>query len=184
MQLTAWSAYWGYCGRSRQRRTKTVRARCGHSGYCSRPRLPPLLFKGMMNCSLQINLAMTRFRVFLNDFWEKIMRFMGIGLPVLAILSFAVLPIESASAAGSPAFCGTWLKLCNKTCPGGPGTCGGVCSARHKACLSSGCFHFNTPGPRCQSNALDETATAKVKTSLREGRPVGCGPNFGGRPCD
>ena len=45
------------------------------------------------------------------------MRLIGIGLPVLAILALGVLSIEGASAAGSPAFCGTWLKLCNKTCP-------------------------------------------------------------------
>lgn len=110
-----------------------------------------------------------------------IVRLVGAGLMVLSI---GLWPIDAPLAAGSKAFCGTWLRLCNKTCTDGPGTCGGVCSARHKACLSTGCFNFNVPGPRCQGNAKDELATSKVNKAMREGRPVGCGPRFGGRPCD
>jgi hypothetical protein len=103
---------------------------------------------------------------------------------LLAILSVGMLSIEGASASGSPGFCGTWLKLCNKTCPTGPGTCGPVCSTRYKGCLSSGCFFFNVPGPRCEGNAKDQAATTGAKKAMKEGRPVGCGPKFGGRPCD
>ena len=102
---------------------------------------------------------------------------------LLAILSVGMLSIEHVSAAGSPGFCGTWLKLCNKTCPNGPGTCGPVCSTRYKGCLSSGCFFFNVPGPRCENSAKDQTATTGAKKAMKEGRPVGCGPKFG-RPCD
>ena len=36
---------------------------------------------------------------------------------------FALLGAGDASAAGSPAFCRTWLRVCNQTCPNGPGTC-------------------------------------------------------------
>lgn len=111
-----------------------------------------------------------------------IVRYLIVGL--LSVLAAALVRVESVAAAGSPAFCGTWLKLCNRTCPGGPGTCSGVCSARYTACLASGCFQFNVPGPRCQGNARDETATSNVKKAIRAGRPVGCGPRFGGRPCD
>lgn len=116
--------------------------------------------------------------------WGAAVTLFSIRLLVLAALATALLPLEGAAAAGSAAFCGPWLKLCNRTCPNGPGTCSAVCSGRYQACLSSGCFFFNTPGPRCQGNARDETATSKVKKALRGGRPVGCGPRFGGRPCD
>lgn len=113
------------------------------------------------------------------------MRFPGIGFLALAtMLSVAVLAMAPASAAGSRAFCGTWLSVCNKTCSGGPGTCGGVCAARHSAWLSSGCFNFNVPGPRCEGNATDQTATTRARDTMRKGQAIGCGPRFGGRPCD
>jgi hypothetical protein len=111
------------------------------------------------------------------------MQFIAIGLLALAtILSVIVFSIEPTFAVGSRAFCGTWLNLCNRTCPGGAGTCGEVCGARYNACLSSGCFHFNTPGPRCQGNAVDQAATTGIKNRMQKGLPVGCGPRFG-RPC-
>src|SRR5882724_13142914 len=111
---------------------------------------------------------------------EGALRLKGFGWLVLAtMLSIAVFTSERASAAGSRAFCGTWLKLCNKTCPGGPGTCGGVCSTRYDACLASGCFYFNVPGPRCQGVAADQAATTAVKDRIQKGQPVGCGPRFG-----
>jgi len=112
------------------------------------------------------------------------MRFFRFGPPALAVISIFVLSLDVASAAGSPAFCRTWLKVCNRTCPGGPGTCSGVCQARYTACLASGCFQFNVPGPRCQNNATDQTATTRAKKTIREGGTIGCGPRFGGRPCN
>jgi hypothetical protein len=135
-------------------------------------------------CSIKDHLQLTNqsHRITLHRYTVHGMRQMRFAL--LAILSVSVLSIEGASAAGSPGFCGTWLKLCNKTCTTGPGTCGPVCSTRYKGCLSSGCFFFNTPGPRCENNAKDQAATVKSKKAMQQGRPVGCGPNFGGRPCD
>jgi hypothetical protein len=57
------------------------------------------------------------------------MRRTGIGVLVsVTILSGAIFSIEPTCAAGSRAFCGTWLSVCNRTCPGGAGTCGGVWS--------------------------------------------------------
>ena len=100
-----------------------------------------------------------------------------------AIVVFATAPVAEAMAAGSPAFCRTWLDVCNKTCPGGPGTCSGVCAARHQTCLASGCFPFNVPGPRCEGNTTDAAATARARKTVREGGTVGCGPRFG-KPCD
>lgn len=98
-------------------------------------------------------------------------------------LLIALAGVGDASAAGSPAFCRTWLKVCNQTCPSGPGTCTGVCDGRYQTCLSSGCFPFNVPGPRCQDSTKDQTATAKASKAIDAGRPIGCGPKFG-RPCD
>jgi len=112
------------------------------------------------------------------------MRSIGIGLPLLALLSFTSIQAFTASAAGSAAFCATWLKVCNQTCPGGAGTCRDVCAIRQKTCLATGCFPFNVPGPRCQTNARDEAATIKARKAARDGRGVGCGPRFGNRPCD
>src|SRR5262249_30830527 len=113
------------------------------------------------------------------------MRSIGIALSAaLTILSAIGASVGPTSAAGSRAFCSTWLNLCNKTCPGGPGTCGDVCAARFSTCLSSGCFPFNVPGPRCEGNARDQAATDQVKNRMQKGQSIGCGPRFGGRPCD
>jgi len=116
---------------------------------------------------------------------EGTMRLLQLIFLLLSVmLSLLLLATRQTSAAGSQAFCGTWLQLCNKTCPQGPGKCGGVCANRYKACLSSGCFFFNTPGPRCQGNSKDDIATVNVRDRLQKGLPVGCGPGFGGRSCD
>ncbi len=42
--------------------------------------------------------------------------------------------------------CLAWRKICIDT-----GGQAGVCASRYTACLShpKGCFHFNSPGPRC-----------------------------------
>ena len=101
---------------------------------------------------------------------------------ILLAMLLAILAFDPAFAAGSEGFCGTWLKLCNKTCPEGPGTCGTVCAQRYKGCRSSGCFFFNVPRPRCEGNSDDMVATAKTRDRLQKGLPVGCGPQFG-RPC-
>jgi hypothetical protein len=103
---------------------------------------------------------------------------------ILLLLAVALLPAECLAAAGSPNFCNTWLKVCNRTCPNGPGSCTGVCAGRYQGCLSSGCFFFNVPGPRCQGNTKDETATGKANRTMKEGKTIGCGPRFGGRACD
>jgi hypothetical protein len=109
------------------------------------------------------------------------MRFFRID--VLLLTAILIGAGGAAAAAGSRAFCTTWLNVCNRTCPGGAGTCGGVCAARLDACLSSGCFQFNVPGPRCEANAQDQAATTAVKTRVQKGQTVGCGPRYG-RPCD
>jgi hypothetical protein len=99
---------------------------------------------------------------------ERTMRCTGTRL-WLAMTIFAVagLSVCPAFAAGSEAFCSTWLKLCNKTCPDGPGSCGGACAQRDGGCRTSGCFFFNIPGPRCEGNRNDDIATAKTRDRLQ-----------------
>jgi hypothetical protein len=55
-------------------------------------------------------------------------------------------------------FCAVWQRVCNRTCPGG-GNCASVCRERVAQCQSSGCFHFNSPEPRCFNNASDRGLT-------------------------
>jgi hypothetical protein len=53
------------------------------------------------------------------------------------------------------AFCSGYMQVCRQTCPQGPGKCGAECGRRLDACRSSGCFHFNVPRARCDSNPQD-----------------------------
>lgn len=50
-------------------------------------------------------------------------------------------------------FCNGWHGVCLRTCPGGD--CSGVCRQRLATCRTTGCFHFNVPRPRCDSDAED-----------------------------
>ena len=50
-------------------------------------------------------------------------------------------------------FCGVWQGICNRT------GSRSECASRATECRSSGCFHFNRPGPRCFSNAADRALT-------------------------
>lgn len=50
-------------------------------------------------------------------------------------------------------FCSGWHDTCKRTCPAGVPTasCHAVCEGRLQSCESTGCYHFNNPGPRCQT---------------------------------
>ena len=81
---------------------------------------------------------------------------------ILSVAVLTVLPPVSSDAEQArnvAEFCGVWERVCNRTCPAGPGNCRGECAARATGCRSSGCFHFNRPGPRCFSNASDRALT-------------------------
>ena len=86
-------------------------------------------------------------------------------------LAFAALVGAGASAQNYPItksqFCGQWEMVCNRTCPGGPGTCTDICKSRRSACDSTGCFHFNVPRPRCYDNREDVGMTFMPGTSTR-----------------
>ena len=48
--------------------------------------------------------------------------------------------------------------------------------ANWDACLSSGCFHFDTPGLGARETP---SATTGIKNTMQNGLPVGCGPRLG-----
>ena len=98
------------------------------------------------------------------------MKYLLFVLGVLSTFAF----IDPVNAHGPrQKFCSTWLSLCKQTSPGPQGP--GVCASRHSSCLSSGCFHFNNPGPRCETSAEDKSVTQRVNECLRNGKPVGFG---------
>ncbi len=68
---------------------------------------------------------------------------------------------QGATRCSNATFCGGWFSVCKRTIP--PGGSIAVCNQRRAACLSSGCFHFNSPGPRCKSNPAD----LKLTTACR-----------------
>ncbi len=79
----------------------------------------------------------------------------GLALMLSAML-FAIAvptPVEAQQARNVAEFCGSFQGICNRTCRGGPGTCRNDCASRYSTCLTSECFFFNSPGPRCFSNA-------------------------------
>ena len=93
--------------------------------------------------------------------WMPRLTLVGIVLALgAAFLSAGISTSVSAQEAKSVSqFCAIWERICNRTCTTGPGTCSPVCSSRRSACTTSGCFHFNSPGPRCFANAQDRGLT-------------------------
>jgi hypothetical protein len=79
---------------------------------------------------------------------------LAVALAVGAFVSTAPTP---ASACAVTTFCGGWFSVCIRTLP--PGGTASECTRRQHACLSSGCFHFNSPRPRCLNNRQDLALT-------------------------
>jgi hypothetical protein len=85
----------------------------------------------------------------------------GLALVLSAAFFTTVVPTtaEAQQARNIAEFCASFQGVCNRTCTTGPGTCRNACASRRSACLTSGCFHFNSPGPRCFSNAAHRAMT-------------------------
>ena len=83
----------------------------------------------------------------------------GLALFVSAAVAFISSAAEAQQARNLAEFCVTWQGVCNRTCPSGAGNCTRDCASRVAACRSSGCFHFNNPGPRCFNSARDRART-------------------------
>ena len=66
-----------------------------------------------------------------------------------------------AQACSNKVFCGGWRVVCHRTLP--PGGSPKVCTERYTQCLSSGCYFFNKPGPRCKNNPADLALTTSCQ---------------------
>ena len=83
---------------------------------------------------------------------------------VALLVTVAAVHLSLASARAQEArslaeFCGVWQGVCNRTCAAGAGNCRPVCAQRRGTCLSTQCFPFNRPGPRCFNSAADRALT-------------------------
>jgi hypothetical protein len=90
-------------------------------------------------------------------------------MAILLSVSFGVLfhsaqHADSATQCSNATFCGGWYAVCKRTAPARGGTVDiAECDRRRAACLSSGCFFFNRPGPRCKSNPNDLALTTACR---------------------
>ena len=73
----------------------------------------------------------------------------------------------SAQQCSNSVFCGGWHTVCLRTCPSGD--CTAVCNSRKAECLSSGCYHFNSPRPRCKNNPEDMRLTTACDSPSKKG---------------
>ena len=83
---------------------------------------------------------------------------MGVAFRALAIaIALTSLSWPAASACTNRDFCTGWNAVCHRTLTKGadPKECG----RRFKQCLSTGCYFFNVPRPRCKNNAEDLALT-------------------------
>jgi hypothetical protein len=65
--------------------------------------------------------------------------------------TFAAEPVVAAQSRSG--FCAYWKAVCMRTLR--PGDQPSVCATRLSGCLSSGCYFFNNPRPRCENNTFD-----------------------------
>ena len=82
-----------------------------------------------------------------------------IAVSVVAAGSSATLGAATVGAktCSNATFCGGWDTVCKRTLPAGGSA--SICQQRYSQCLSSGCYFFNVPRPRCKSNATDLALT-------------------------
>jgi hypothetical protein len=80
---------------------------------------------------------------------------LGVTLAVGLFTTLVSVPAEAQRTRTVAEFCNFWQRTCNRTCPTGPGNCRRECASRASACRMSGCFYFNSPGPRCFNNPAD-----------------------------
>jgi hypothetical protein len=77
---------------------------------------------------------------------------------ILGLCNFSPSPVSAQEARNVAEFCVVWQRICGRTCPSGK-DCSVECSRRASQCRSSGCFPFNSPGPRCFNSASDRALT-------------------------
>ena len=95
-------------------------------------------------------------------------RLFGVAIMVICVVGFFGAGIGKSQGAvqcSNATFCGGWYAVCKRTLPVGGSI--SVCDQRRSACLSSGCFHFNNPRPRCKSNPADLKLTTACQRASR-----------------
>ena len=80
---------------------------------------------------------------------------------IIGILVAAPTDVRAERACSAQTFCGGWWQVCRRTLP--PGGTIEECNRRRAACLSSRCFHFNSPRARCMNNAADMALTTACR---------------------
>jgi hypothetical protein len=84
-------------------------------------------------------------------------------LVVVAAAGIVFLSAMPADACPDRIFCSGWSALCKKNLPRGASI--DECSRRYRECLSTGCFFFNNPRPRCKNNPEDLALTLSCQRS-------------------
>lgn len=87
-------------------------------------------------------------------------RTISLGLTVAG--SLLLLTTDELQAKCSNAtFCAGWDAVCKRTLPVGGSV--SVCRDRKAKCLTTGCYFFNVPRPRCKNNAEDYALTTSCR---------------------
>lgn len=68
---------------------------------------------------------------------------------------------EVKAKCSNATFCAGWDAVCKRTLP--PGGSISVCRDRKAKCLTTGCYFFNVPRPRCKNNAEDYALTTSCR---------------------
>jgi hypothetical protein len=74
-------------------------------------------------------------------------------LAILAVMLMLGASEALAQACSNKDFCTGWNVVCHRTLPKGADA--GECTRRKANCLKTGCYHFNSPRPRCKNNPED-----------------------------
>ena len=93
----------------------------------------------------------------------------------LAALGFLLL-LGSAGPANAETraqFCSRWNVVCQKTCPPGQ-NCNPVCAERVAGCRTNGCYFFNRPGPRCETDAVPTCTEQKQRCVTNTSNEQAC----------
>lgn len=74
-----------------------------------------------------------------------------------ASIALACFALPATAACSNRDFCRGWNAVCHRTLVKGADP--KECTRRFTQCLTSGCYFFNVPRPRCKTNAEDVALT-------------------------
>ena len=88
-------------------------------------------------------------------------------------LAFLLGSAGSANAETRAQFCSRWNVVCKKTCPPGQ-NCDPVCAERVAACRTNGCYFFNRPRTRCETEPVPTCTEQKQRCVTNTGNEQAC----------